>query len=194
MTSLSGSEGVLGDAISPSIGWAQFEFLLTLLTTASVVVSVAELSVRTWYVWAVLARAGRSGHSAPLVRTLIENAGASGWKTTGGGGLTEYQGGFLVLLDVLYHVGCEPWCSRVLRRAPVDTIFLLETTCTGMIYRPALTCVGLQTLHKHPMRTTLGYRKGYISYSLIGTRDLRLLFHTAFHTPFRHDPIPSRCL
>ena len=29
-----------------------------------------------------------------------------------GGVMTEGRGGFLGLLDVFAHVGCEPWCSR----------------------------------------------------------------------------------
>ena len=36
-----------------------------------------------------------------------------------GNGLAEDRGGLLVLLDVFAHVVCDPWCSRVTRRALV---------------------------------------------------------------------------
>ena len=37
-------------------------------------------------------------------------------------GLIEGQGGFLGLLNVLDHVGCEPWRSRGPRRGPIEII------------------------------------------------------------------------
>ena len=85
--------------------------------------SGAAVSVIIGAVWAVWAHAGRAGHSSPLGRTPGENAGASWWKTTGVGGLTEFHGGFLGLLDVFTHVGRETWCSRVTCRAPFVEIF-----------------------------------------------------------------------
>ena len=81
----------------------------------------------------------------------------------GGGGLTEGRGGFLVLLDFLNHVGCEPWCSRVPCRFPVATIFRWAATCTGLIGGPSRKCVGLHTLHARLVRTALGYCEGYRS-------------------------------
>ena len=77
MTSLSGSASGLGDAVWPSIGCAQFEFLLLLPTAADMEGLGAAVSVSSRDAGAVLACAGKSGRSAPLVRTLGENAGAS---------------------------------------------------------------------------------------------------------------------
>ena len=84
MKSLSGSAGGLGAVILPSVGHVQFEFLLLLLTASGVAVFGVAISVITWTAWAVLARASNAGQSDLLVRTLDENAGASGRNTTGG--------------------------------------------------------------------------------------------------------------
>ena len=45
----------------------------------------------------------------------------------------EDQEGFLVLLGVLAHVGCDPWCSRGWRRAPVTTIFVGKPLVQGKL-------------------------------------------------------------
>ena len=78
MMSLPGSEGGLGDTISSSVGIARFEFLLILLTAAGVLGSGAAVLVSAGSAWAVSARAGKAGHSDPLVRTLGEKDGVSG--------------------------------------------------------------------------------------------------------------------
>ena len=78
LTPLSGSESNLGDATLPSIGRARFEFILVLLTAAGVTVSEAEISVSAWSAWAVLALAGKSGHSSPSMRNFCDNSGKYG--------------------------------------------------------------------------------------------------------------------
>ena len=115
--------GGLGEAVLPSVGCARFEFLFPIPTAAGAAGSGAEVSVSAGGVWAVSACAGSSGHSSPLGRTLDDNAGASWWKKTRGGGLTDGRGVFLGLLDVFTHVDREPWCSRGPCRAPVVAIF-----------------------------------------------------------------------
>ena len=50
---------------------------LPLLAAASVAGSGAAVSVSAGGAWALLARAGKAGHSSPLGRTLVEKSGAS---------------------------------------------------------------------------------------------------------------------
>ena len=76
--SLSGSAGGLGDMIGLSVDHTQLGFLLPLPIASGVAVLGTTVSVRTWTVWAVLARCGKADHSAPLARKLVENAIASG--------------------------------------------------------------------------------------------------------------------
>ena len=82
-------------------------------------------------------------------------------KDDGGNGLAEGLGGFLGILDGLDHVGCEPWCSRGPRRAPVVAIFQWTATCTGTIGGLTWTYVGLHVLHARLVHTALGCREGY---------------------------------
>ena len=56
----------------------QFEFILPLPPAAGMAGLGAAVSVSAGDVWSVLVRAGKAGHLAPRVRTLGENAGASG--------------------------------------------------------------------------------------------------------------------
>ena len=84
VTSLSGLAGRLGGAILPSVLRVQFEFILPLLAATGMSGSGALVMVSAGSAWSVLVRAGEAGHSSPLVRTLGENAGASGFKTTRG--------------------------------------------------------------------------------------------------------------
>ena len=103
-----------------------------------------------------------------------------------GYGLPEGRGGLLVLIDGLYHIGSDPWCSRGPRRAPVAAIFRWEVTCTGMNSGLEQTCVGLHKLYARPVRTALGYREGYRS----GGRNRPLVpggpLQTALQTAFVH--------
>ena len=78
-----------------------------------------------------------------------------------GDGLTEGRGGFLGLLDVLAHVGCEPWRSRGPRRAPVATILRWATAHAGTIGGLEWTGIGLHTLHARPVRAVLGCSERY---------------------------------
>ena len=117
--------------------------------------------MRAGAAWEVLEGAGRAGQLYPLRKTLGENACASWWKTTRGDDTTEGPGGFLGLLDVLTHVGCDPWCSRGPCRASVAAIFRWATTCAGTIGDPAWTGFGLHVLHALPLRKSLGCRERY---------------------------------
>ena len=76
MTSISWLAG-LGDAVWPSVGCAQFEFILPLPTDAGVAGLGAAVLVSAGTLWAVSARTSKAGHLAPLGRTLGENVGAS---------------------------------------------------------------------------------------------------------------------
>ena len=135
---------------------------MLLPTAASAVGSGAAVLVSSRFAWAVLACTGRAGQSYHLRNTLGENDSASWWKTTGGIGLIEGRGGFLVLLDVFTHVGRDPWCSRGFFRAPVAEIFRWKNALAGTIGVPAWTGVGLHTLHSQPDRTALGCCEEYI--------------------------------
>ena len=73
-----------------------------------------------------------------------------------GGGLKEGRGGFLGILDVFTHVGCEPLCSRGPCKTPVAAIFQWETDHAGTIGGPEWTGVCLHALHAWPVRTSLG--------------------------------------
>ena len=75
MTSLSGSAGILGVLVGPSVGRARFEFIVPLLMSTGVAVSGA---ASVWTARAAPARAGNAGHPAPLVRTGGVNTGTSG--------------------------------------------------------------------------------------------------------------------
>ena len=78
MMSLSESAGGLGEEILPSVGCPRFEFLLKLPTAVGVAMSGAAVLVRTLAAWEVSARDGKTGRSDPLVRVLVDDAGASG--------------------------------------------------------------------------------------------------------------------
>ena len=78
MTSLSGSAGGLGDSVLLSVGRAQFEVILPLLTAASLAGMGAAVSLSTDSSLIVLARASLALHLDLLVRTLGELAGAPG--------------------------------------------------------------------------------------------------------------------
>ena len=64
----------MGNAILPSVGRAQFEFILLLYTAAGVAVLGAAVLVSAWTAWEVLERASKSGHSDPLVWIMGYNA------------------------------------------------------------------------------------------------------------------------
>ena len=81
---LSGLESGLLDAILPSVGHSQFEFILPLRTAAGVAVLGGAVLVSVWDVWVVLVRAGKADQSSLPVRTLGEKSGASGSKKTMG--------------------------------------------------------------------------------------------------------------
>ena len=72
--SLSGSAVGLGDTFGPSVGHAQFQYLLPLLTASGVVVLGAAVLVSAWVAWSVSALAGKAGHYSPFVRTIGENS------------------------------------------------------------------------------------------------------------------------
>ena len=78
MTSLSGLLGGLGNAILPSVGCAQFVFILPILMVAGVSGLGLSVSVSAWVAWAVSARASNAGHLDPIVRILGENASVLG--------------------------------------------------------------------------------------------------------------------
>ena len=67
MTSLSWSAGGMGDAIWPSVGHAQLEFLLPLPTDAGVAVSGLVVTVSVCIVWAVLTKSVKEVQSTPLL-------------------------------------------------------------------------------------------------------------------------------
>ena len=68
--SQSGLTGILGVAAGPSVGRAQFEFLLLIPIAASVAVSEAVVLVSAW---AAPEIAGKAGHPVPSVMTVGEN-------------------------------------------------------------------------------------------------------------------------
>ena len=78
-----------------------------------------------------------------------------------GGGLEEVQGRLLGLLDGFAHVGCEPWCSRALRRVLVAEIIRWTANRTWIIGSPARTGVVLHALHSRPVHTALGCFEGH---------------------------------
>ena len=104
-------------------------------------------------------------------------------------GLAEGWAGFLVLLDGFAHVGCEPWCSRALRRDLVAAIIQWITARAGAIGGPEWTGVGLNVLYAQMVCTALGCREGYrpgIHYTphVSGGPSM-----TALQTAFGHRPI-----
>ena len=112
--------------------------------------------MRAGAAWEVLEGAGRAGQLYPLRKTLGENACASWWETTGGGGMTEVQGGFLGLIDVFAHVGRDLWWSRGPCRALIAEILRWATARAGTIGGPEWTGVGLHALHTRTVLTALG--------------------------------------
>ena len=78
VVSLSGSVVHLGVTPGPSVGCAQFEFFLTLLTAAGMEVVGVLVSVSVWDVRVALAPDGRAVHLTLSVMTGGENFGSSG--------------------------------------------------------------------------------------------------------------------
>ena len=95
----------------------------------------------------------------------------------------------MVLADVLAYIGCEPWCSRGLRRSPVAAIFLWVDTRTGTIDGLAWTGVGLHALHARPVRTAPGFSEGYRPRGSYRPRVPGGPLLMASQTAFGHHPI-----
>ena len=104
-----------------------------------------------------------------------------------GYGLPEGRGGLLVLIDGLYHMVSDPWCSRGPRRAPVAAIFRWAATRIGTIGGPSRTGVGLHALHARTVRTALGYREGHRS----GGRRGPCVPGSPLQTEFGHCPVTT---
>ena len=84
ITSLSGLAGNIGDAFWPSVDCSQFQFILMLLTDSGEAVLEAVVLDNPCDDWVISAIDGKSGQSYLSVRTLGENSGMFGWKTTEG--------------------------------------------------------------------------------------------------------------